>query len=308
MSQFNLLDNDQGIFFARELEQIKSRSYDVVYAELPARDLFPVNNEGGLGITSITYLTYDKRGTAKIINAYAKDLPRADVSGKETTIPVKEIGTSYGYTVKEIASSQLTGKSLDQRRANASRRSVEEEINHIALYGRDEHGLPGLLNNPNIPKATATDPGSGTEFVNKTPDQILADLNAACNDIFALTKKIERPNRLLLPVEQWNLIATTPRSSTSDTSILKWFVDNSPFINSMNDVMAINELEGAGTGGVDIMIAYDANPEKLQLEIPYELQYLPVQEQGLEMVVPGLCSIGGLNIYYPLSINIVEGI
>ena len=305
---FTLLYNNQGIFFSRELELVKSRSYDVEYADLPARELFPVNNEGGLGITSITYRTYDKRGTAQIINAYAHDLPRSDVSGKETTIPVKEIGTAFGFTIKEIASSQLTGKGLDQRRANASRRAVEEKINDIALYGDDDHGLPGLLNNPNIPKATATDPGNGTEFVNKTPDQMLADLNAAVAAPFILTKKKERVNRLLLPVAQWNLAATTPRASGDSKSVLTWFVENSEFIASREDVIAVNELAGAGSGDTDIMVAYDANPEKLELEIPYELQYLPVQEKGLELLTPGICSIGGLNIYYPLSLNIVEGI
>jgi len=308
IQEFTLLDSNQGIFFARELELIKSRTYDVEYADLPARDLFPVNNEGGLGITSITYRTYDKVGAAKIINAYAKDLPRSDVKGHETTIPVKEIGTSYGYTVKEIASSQLTGKSLDQRRANSSRRAVEEEINSIAMNGNSEHGLPGLLDNANVPKSTAVDGGSGTKFVNKTSTQIIADLNAAMSDIFVLTKKKESGKRLILPTEQWAYIHDTPRSDLTDTTILQYFVKNNAFIDSESDVMPINELAGAGTAGVDIMIAYNASPEKLQLEIPYELSYLAPQEQGLEIVIPGLCSIGGLNIYYPLSLNIVEGI
>ena len=82
------LDADGAFFFQRQLEHIKAKSYDVRYAELKARMLFPVSNEGGPGITNITYRTYDQVGSAKIINAYADDLPRADVNGIETTIPV----------------------------------------------------------------------------------------------------------------------------------------------------------------------------------------------------------------------------
>ena len=64
-----ILDADGAFFFQRQLEQIKARSYDVQYAELQARMLFPVSNEGGPGITSITYRTYDQIGAAKIIQA-----------------------------------------------------------------------------------------------------------------------------------------------------------------------------------------------------------------------------------------------
>ena len=117
------LDADGAVFFQRQLEHIKARSYDVLYAELKARSLFPVSNEGGPGITTIVYRTYDQAGAAKIINAYADDLTRADVAGKETTIPVRSVGISYGYNLDEIQSSQLTGAALDQRRANAARRS-----------------------------------------------------------------------------------------------------------------------------------------------------------------------------------------
>lgn len=307
--KFNMLDDVNGAFFQRELELIKSQSYDTLYADLIARNLFPVSNEGGFAITSITYRSYDKVGAAKLINNYAKDLPRADVGGKEITIPVKEIGTSYGYTVKEIAASQMVGRSLDQQRANASRRAVEEEINDIAFNGRADADLPGFLSNPNIPTVTVVDGASGTAFWNtKTPDEILFDINDLFGDIFENTKMKERADTLLLPPAQWNYIASTPRASNSDTTILMYVVQNSPFLASMESVIPVNELVGAGTAGVDIMVAYTRRPDKLQLEIPGELQYFAPQEQGLEIVIPGMSSIAGVNVYYPMSAAIAEEI
>ncbi len=307
--QFKHLDDVGAAFFQRELELIKARSYDVLYADLIARTLFPVNNEGGLAITSITYRTYDKVGAAKLINNYAKDLPRADVGGKETTIPVKEIGTSYGYTIKEIAASQLTGRGLDQRRANAAVRAVEEEVNDIAFFGRTDAGLPGFLTNPNIPVVTVVNGAGGTpQWTTKTPDEILFDINDLFADIFENTLMKERADTLLLPPQQWTYIASTPRASNSDTTILSYVTQNSPFLNSEDDVIPVNELVGAGTAGVDIMVAYTRSPDKLELEIPFELQFMAPQEEGLEIVVPGLNSIGGVNMYYPLSAAIAEGI
>lgn len=74
--------------------------------------------------------------------------------------------------------------------------------------------------------------------------------------------------------------------------------------------MALNECSAASNPllGTDAMVAFDKNPDKLQLEIPVELEYLPVQQKNLEMTVPGRARIAGLNIYYPLSLAIATGI
>lgn len=305
-----IVDADGAFFFQRQLELIKARSYDVRYAELKARQLFPVSNEGGPGITSITYRTYDMAGAAKIINAYADDLPRADVAGKETTIPVRSVGISYGYNLDEIQASQLTGAALDQRRANAARRSNEQVVNDVAFYGDAESGLPGLFSNPNIPTGAVVNPGSGTEWVNKTPDEILFDVNDLFADIFETTKMVEQGNTLLLPPSQWSYIMSTPRASNSDTTIAQFLVQNSPYLNSMDDLIPVNECAAANNPllSADAMVAYDRNPDKLQLEIPVELEMLPVQQKNLEFVVPGRSRLGGLNIYYPLSLAIATGI
>lgn len=305
-----IMDADGAVFFQRQLEHIKARSYDVQYAELKARQLFPVSNEGGPGVTSITYRTYDQVGAAKIIQAYADDLPRADVAGKETTIPVRSVGISYGYNLDEIQASQLTGAALDQRRANAAMRSIEQKVNDTAFFGDAESNLPGLFSNPNIPTGAVVNPGSGTEWVNKTPDEILFDVNDLFADIFETTKMVERGNTLMLPPAQWSYISSTPRSANSDTTILMYLVQNSPYLNSVDDIIPVNECAAENNPelSTDAMVAYDRSPDKLQLEIPVELEMMPVQQKNLEFVVPGRNRLAGLNIYYPLSLAIATGI
>ena len=303
-------DADGAFFFARQLEHIKAKSYDVKYAELKYRTLFPVSNEAGPGMAQITYRTYDQAGSAQIINAYADDLPRADVAGKETTIPVRSVGTSYGYNIDEIQAAQATGAPLEQRRANASQRTVEQTHNDIAFFGDAVSGLPGLFSNPNIPTGAVVNPGSGTEWVNKTPDEILFDINDLFADIFDTTLMVESGNTVLLPPRQWLLITTTARSATSNTTIAQFVVDNSPFLNSIADLIPVNECAAAQNPLLsdDAMVAYDRNPDKMQFEIPVELEYMPVQHKNLEFVIPGRSRVGGLNVYYPLSAAIATGI
>ena len=132
---------DASVFFARELDYVKSQSYDVEYPELTALSLFPMSSEVDPGAETVTYYSYDKVGLAKIISNYATDLPRADVKGKPTTAIIKSLGASYGYSIQEMRASAMAGKSLDTRKAEAARYQIDYLNNKIAWCGDEETGL-----------------------------------------------------------------------------------------------------------------------------------------------------------------------
>lgn len=313
IKNFTKLRHDAGetFYFARELEYIKSKSYDIEFPEMKAFKLLPISTEAGEGAQAITYAQFEELGVARIIESYANDLPRADITGKEYTTQVKSIGVSYGYSVQEIRAAIYVGRSLTQRQANAARRANDQQVNKLAWFGSSTYNILGMLNTPNIPENTvpATGVGTTTQWVNKTPDQILLDLNNLTNSIVALTKGVEMPNTVILPVAQYTLIASTPRSTTSDTTILEYFIQNNPFITTVDWVP---ELAGAGpvvmSVATDVFIAYDKNPDKLTMEIPMPFTQYPPQERGLEFVVPCESRYGGIITYYPLSLSIGYGI
>lgn len=308
------LDAGETVFFQRELESIKSKTYDVIKKPLRAFVLIPVDSTVGAGAETIVYQQYDMTGIAKIIANYADDLPRADVKGKEFVAKIKSIGDSYGYSFQEIRAAQMAGKPLAQKKANAALYAQRVKWNAIAFYGDEEHGLPGWLTNANIPSVSAPNDGAGTttEFANKTPTQILRDLNNLVNGIFNLTKGAEEPDTLVLPNDQYTLIASTVYGTASDKTILEMFLKNNPFI---SEVTWANELkaESLAAGGVtsftgDIAIAYNRDPDKMTFEMPQNFEQFPAQPQGLEMVIPCHSRVGGTLVYYPLSQSILEGI
>lgn len=53
--RFINLDANESIFFERELEHVKARSYDIKYPEFKATMLIPVSTEAGPGAETITY-------------------------------------------------------------------------------------------------------------------------------------------------------------------------------------------------------------------------------------------------------------
>lgn len=311
MSKYVNLDANETIFFERELEYVKAKSYDKVYPELLARRLFPVDSSAGSGAKAITYDTYDHVGIAKLIRSYADDLPNVSVSGKQTTRQVFGIGVAYGYSLQDIRAAQMAGKSLDQRLANAARREYLRKENRIAFFGDAEAGIPGFVNNANTNSVTLSDAAgtTTTAWSAKTPDEIIKDVADMVSAVRDTTNGVETPNTLLLPEAQYSYIANTPRSSQSDTSILQWILNSNPFITA---VIPVYELKGAAAGlGADTndcMIVYDRNPDKLTLEVPQDFEQLPVQEKGLQYEVPCHARTAGVILYYPKSVAQANGI
>ncbi|MBC3540652.1 DUF2184 domain-containing protein [Rufibacter sediminis] len=313
MPQYTNLDAGETIFFNRQLEYIKPRTYDVVKSPLKAFELIPVSSEVNPGAESIVYYQYDQSGFAKIIANYADDLPRVDVHGKEFVSRIKSVGDSYGYNLQEIRAAQYAGTNLTQRKANAAAEAQRQLWNKIAFYGDKEYNLPGLLTSPNIPSASVAADGTGstTTWSTKTPAQIVRDVSALINSVITLTGGAEQVNTVVLPLANYTLIATTKNSESSDITILEFLQKVHPGVSFewANEITAAS-LAAAGvtdfTG--NIMLAYNRSPDKLVLEMPQMFEQLPVQERGLEYIVPCHSRIAGVLVYYPLSMAIGEGI
>ena len=156
------LDRAESVFFARETEYIKTRTYDAKSPELKGLRLVPQANDLPTGIEQITYRRYFEAGEAKVIADYAKDFPRVDVFAKEYTSKVMDIGDSYGYSIKEIRSSMRAGKRLDQRRALNARRTIERKLNSLTLRTDPDWGTYGLLDYPGLTETTLPADGTGS--------------------------------------------------------------------------------------------------------------------------------------------------
>lgn len=307
MERLAHLDAADSAFLYRQLEHMKSTVFEVKRQALKARDLIPASPDpADPGATHITYEVMDHVGAAKLISSYADDLPRADVKSKEFTSPLRPIGTSFGYNVDELASARKANKNLNQRKAKAATRAAEQIIHDVAMRGDADLGLPGFLTNPNIPVVDAADIGAGvTEWANKTGEQILDDLNTLVNGVSDNTNGVETADTLLLPVAQFNLI-TTKKLADSDMSVLKWFMENNPYIQNIDWVPELSTSDSAGTG--PRAVAYRRDPEVLTLEIPKEPQFMRPQERNLETVVNVHGKIGGTLVYLPLACRFMDSI
>ena len=317
------LDANEALFFTRQLEYIKSQSYDIKYPDLKAQQLIPISSEAGEGAQTIVYYTYDRTGMFKIISNYADDLPRAEVKGTEVITKIKTIGGSFAYNYEEIQAAMFAGLPLQARKAAAARLAYEQAVNRIAWLGDIENNVVGVLYHPNVTKysAAATGTGSSRLWKDKTPTQLIADVNAWINDIITLTKGVETPNTVLLPIKQYTQLATTPYSaldnsgavqSVSNMTVLGFLKQAHPEITVWDFVPDFTGLKTKPSDGttstVDVAMVFKRDPNNLTLEIPLPFKQLNTQERGLEYITPCLARIAGVIVYYPLSISIIDSI
>ena len=300
------LDAGESAFFKRELEVVKTKTYDTKNKTLKAKTLIPISTEGGQGATQITWQSFTGVGFAKIIADYAKDFPRVDLYAEEHTVNIKDVGDSYGYSLREIRASQFAGKQLDVRKAALARRAVEQEIDSIGWNGNEQYNIQGLINYPGITEYVVPDgAGLASEWTTKTPDEIVADLCGITHAVVSITNGIESPDTMIMPLDQYLYIKCTRMTDGNDVTVFEFFMKNNGFIQMVDWV---NELKGAGTAGSDRFMVYPRDEDHLTFEIPSPYEQFAPQQKGLEFEIMTMEATAGVIVYYTLSLAYGDGI
>lgn len=308
LNEKNALHMDAGeqVFFEEQLAMVKSRTYDVQHKSLKALTLLPVSTEQDPGATHIVWRSFDKVGMAKIIADYANDFPRADIAGVEHSSPVKDLGMSYGYSIKEIRRAQKAGIALDNKRAEACRRAIDEKQDKVAWFGDAKSNLPGFINAEGITEYVASNGASGSKtWASKTADEIVADFAAIVSTAPESTNGIEQPDTVILPLSLYLKLQNTPYGSNRDKMLLQFIRENFPQITRIDWVV---DLATAGAGGSTRVMAYARDPMKVEVQITQRFEQLPPQLTGMVYDINCLQSTGGTLVYYPASVVYCDGL
>lgn len=303
---FNI-DANESAFFKRELEVVKSKTYDVKYKPNVAFSLFPISSEASPAAEVITWRQFSRVGMAKMVSDYAQDFPRVDVYGVEYSVKPKDMGSSYGYSIAEIRRAAMDGLPLETRRANAARKAIEDKLNYVAFNGDTATNLKGFINYTGITEYTVASGGTGgtKTWSTKTADQILDDMNGIVHGVVSATNGIEQPDTMLLPLEQYNLITTKRLGTDSDTTVLEYFLKTNRYIKR---VEWVTELDGAGDSTTDRMMVYVNDADHLSLEVPLMFEQFEADKVAMSYSVPCMARTAGLIVFFPASISYSDGI
>lgn len=303
-------DDTASAFLARQLTHVRAQTIQVTQAPLNAFMLFPVQTEIPVGADTALQRYYDMVGSAAIIANPADDLPRADIVAQEKSVKVKDIGASYGYSVKDLENASFANLPLSTMKAGAVRRAIDVKLNKIAFKGDSTHGIVGFLDNENLNEVTlpADGTGSSTKFSTKTPVQMYRDMSNFIESVPTITEDTEKMNTIALAPAAYNALASTlyvSENGQTTQTVLQMLKAQYPEIQRW---LKIGELKGAGTGNTDVMVGGYFDPSYIRLEIPKRFDQRPVQEKNLMYIVNCLSSTVGVTVFRPYTFSIAEGV
>ena len=314
-------DAQQALGFVRpQFYNIERTIYEVKYPSFDYASLIPVVTEGSEWARGTLFRSIDSAGQAQFLSGKGFDMPYADVTASQYTKGFEMAGIGYEWSLEEVSVAALEGRNLGDDKARAARRVAEQFLYNIAMTGRtdgvvstSEKGWTGLLNDPTVPTTTAaTGAGGGTAWTGKTPNEIGADFNAGLIGVISTTQETEEADTVLIPTSRYNYIASIPRTTGTDSTILSFLQANNVFTQRTGRPLTIRGfrgLETAGAGGTKRMVTYRRAPDVLRFHLPMPHKFLPVWQKGsMTFEVPGIMRTGGTEIRLPSSISYIDGI
>jgi len=175
---------------------------------------------------------------------------------------------------------------------------MEEKMNQIMVYGDPVAKLFGWFSFPNTPRLI-----SPLGINGGTPATVLALMNSWASSIHDLTETVAAPTRMSMAPSDFNYISTTPLDLTggSETTILKHFLGNNPYIKAVRPVI---ECKGAGPLGGNIVVVDSEDTFAHKLVMPFT--QFAEQARNFKYVIPAMGRSGGTVTDFPLEGLVVE--
>lgn len=238
-------------------------------------------------------------------------IPKVSVNGEKISQPIRPLAREVSYTSIELARSARTQQPIDQQQMMALNDLYQMNCDQMAYIGDSSVGAEGLVNSSQVTAGNVAAGVSGsTLWANKTPDEILADVNTLLRLSWAASGYAVCPSDLRLPPPQFSYISSQKVSSAGNVSILKFLKENSISlaINGKElNIQPVKWLVGRGTLSTDRMMCYTKGLKfvrwpmvPIRRETPYYL--------GITFTAPYLYAFGEVEFVYPETIRYADGI
>lgn len=317
--EIGLHTDADSMWFVRQLEQELSKEYEKEFPEytIASGALLPFDTEVDPGAETYVYYFVEPVGMAKILNTYADtDVPEIHLAGKQTVGKVVSIGAMYGWFFQDLRTAAFAKRDIKTRKGNAAKQAHMQRWNTLGWFGSTAHGIYGLLTHPNVTHTLAPFKAGGTvaadrKWVNKSFEEILADLGTLINTPPDVTNGIETVDTVVIASRVWRalnarILAT---ANSSNVTIQTFLEANFPGVTFLQDVV-LDEANHATTefAGRNIAVAFKKDVDKVSFVLPQDYEQFPPQEKGYRVNIFTHSRCGGVKIPAPLSVHVLHGI
>lgn len=245
------------------------------------------------------------------ISAESTAIPGVSINGQKIVTPLRLLAREISFTSVELERSQLLGQPIDSQKTDALNTLYQMNTDQMVYVGSSDVGATGLINNSSVVVDTAAvGIGGSTLWVNKTADEILADVNTSLTNSWQAAAFAVCPGKLLLPPAQFSYISSQKVSSAGNVSILKFLKENSISLNVNGkelDIQPVKWLTGAGSASANRMVVYTNEEDRVRfpmVPIRRETAYY----QGIRFTAPYLWAFGQIEFPYLETVRYMDGI
>ena len=326
MSRFNraFKTKDSALaFYVNQLENLDKRLYMPLTSVSWSRDIklrsgITMSDESTSFIQSafaaagtLSNSNSTNGGNLPWISPETNAIPGVSIDGTKTVLPLRLLAREVSYTSVELDRSQRLGQPIDAQKLDALNILYQMAIDQMVYIGSGDVGAQGVLNSSSVTAGSVVAGVSGqTQWADKTPDEMLADVNTLVESTWAASAYAVCPSDLLLPPVQYGLIASQKVSSAGNVSVLKFLEDNSLSLRINGkalNIQPVKWLPGRGAAGTDRMVAYTNDEQRVRFPM------VPVRREtayymGIRFFAPYLWAFGEMEFVYPETLQYADGI
>lgn len=304
-------------YYVNQLDNLDKKLYEPLFSVTWGRDIklrtgITMANESTSFIRSTIGAVGTQNATGKPwISPNTTTLPGVSINGERVTLPLRLLGQEVSYSSVELERSQLIGQPIDAQKFNALNTIYQMATDEMIYVGDSDVGAEGLVNSTLVTSGSVPNGGGGSPlWINKTPDEILKDVNDMITAAWQASGFAVCPDKLLLPPAQFAYISSQKISTAGNVSILTFLEDNSISLRVNGrklDIQPLKWLTGLGASGADRMVAYTNDEERVRFpmvpirrETPYYL--------GIKFNAPYIWAFGEVEFVYPETAVYRDGI
>lgn len=319
-----------GAFLVGELERLDQTLHEPLAAVSWGRDIdlredVTIADE----VSSFTLSTYGSQGSMGTGNGIGngkawigKNTDQISGVGLDIAkIPhqLRPWGLEIKYTILELESAAKLGRPIDQQKYEGLQLKYQMDVDEQVYIGDTSMGDTGLVNNTLVTNVNNLPNGASgfATWASKSPDEILADVNAMLTSVWTASAWAVMPERLLLPPTQFGLISTMKVSLAGNISVLKYIQENSLLTTSGKGKLEIYPLKwliGSGAGGtvgtagtIDRAVVYTKDRKRVRFPMTL-LQRTPLQYDSIYQKTTYFGRLGVVEVVYPETLGYFDGL
>lgn len=239
-----------GMFNPRDLTHRMRRVLEEKLRPLSADRIFPIDREVPPGALNYEQSRIYGSGQAQVYRGgLGEDVGTVSLGQTSFTQPIVWLISRFQVDFLEALRANQTGIDTQARKMARARRVMAEKRNLWAWEGGQSYGLYGMLNHPYIDTAVSQVAYNG----DSAPDDIIDDFNFWASYSHRESGTASRPDTVVMAPDTYTYLATTPRSATSDTTILEFLQKGNRHITNWEEAPELKDALSTDVHGMVFM-------------------------------------------------------